>query len=76
MSSNLCCYIPVGFPPCDASKTMPALLTNPDGRVQLSEKADNMFFMASDKIGIVSIVFLRIIAHLFFSDRIIMHRLQ
>ena len=55
---------------------MPALLTNPDGRVQLSEKADNMFFMASDKIGIVSIVFLRIIAHLFFSDRIIMHRLQ
>ena len=54
---------------------MLALLTSPDGRERLFEKADNMFFMASDKTGIVSIVFLRIITHPFFSDRIIMHRL-
>lgn len=55
---------------------MLALLTSPDVREQLFEKADNMFFMASDKTRIVSIVFLRIITHPFFSDRMIMHRLQ
>ena len=55
---------------------MQALLTNPDGKQRLFEKADNMLSMASDKTGIVSIVFLRIIAHPFFNDRTIMHRLQ
>lgn len=55
---------------------MLALLTSPDGRERLFEKADDMFFMASDKTGIVSIVFLHIITHPFFSDRIIMHRQQ
>ena len=53
-----------------------ALLTSPDGRERLFEKADNMFFMVSDKTEIVSIVFLRIITHPFFSDRIIVHELQ
>ena len=62
--------------PCDASRTMLTLLTSPDGRERLLEKADNMLFMASDKTGIVSIVFLRIITHPFFGDKIIMHRLQ
>ncbi|XBX06026.1 hypothetical protein QMP26_37540 [Enterocloster clostridioformis] len=52
------------------------IVTSPDGRERLFGKADNMFFMASDKTGIVSIVFLRIITHPLFSDRIIMHRLQ
>ena len=42
--------------PCDASRTIQALLTNPDGRERLFEKTDNMLFMASDKTGIVSIV--------------------
>ena len=48
----------------------------PQGRERLFEKADKMLLMASDKTGIVSIVFLRIITHPFFSDRIIMYRQQ
>ena len=51
---------------------MLALFSSPDGRERPFEKVDNTFFMASDKTRIVSIVFLRIITRLFFSDKIIM----
>jgi len=52
--------------PCDERRIILALWTRPDGRERLFEKADNIFFMASVKTGIVSTVFLRIMLHLFF----------